>query len=43
MLKDFMTRRAGAPRPSLQWPAQAACAKPAPTEVEFSARQETVS
>jgi hypothetical protein len=40
MLKEFMTRP---PRPSLLWPGRPACAKPAPTEVAFSALQETVS
>ena len=43
MLKDFMTREGGAPRPSLQWPGRTVCAKPAPSEVEFSALRETVS
>ncbi len=43
MLKDFMTRQGGAPRPSFQWPAGATCAKPAPIEVERRALQETVS
>jgi hypothetical protein len=43
MLKDFITRRAGPPRPSLQWPGRPTCAKPAPVDVEHSALQETVS
>jgi hypothetical protein len=43
MLKDFMTRLNGAPRPSLQWPGRAACAKPAPSEVECSALLEAQS
>jgi hypothetical protein len=43
MLKNFMTRRGGAARPSLLWPGRAACAKPALMEVEFSALLETVS
>ena len=40
MLKEFMPHP---PRPSLLWPGRPACAKPAPTEVEPRARQETVS
>ena len=43
MLKDFMTRQDGTPRPSLQWPGRATCAKPAPIEVERSALLEAQS
>jgi hypothetical protein len=43
MLKDFMTRLSGATHPRLQWPGRAACARPAPIEVERSALLEAQS
>ena len=43
MLKDFMTRPAGASLASLLWPGRATCAMPAPIGVERRALLETVS